>query len=46
MATIKIKQDKFSELRQAMRIAPENSTKGLNYDGKDDDIGDIETRVR
>ena len=46
MATMKIKQDKFSELRQAMRIAPENSTKGLNYDGTDDDIADIETRVR
>jgi hypothetical protein len=46
MATMKIKQDKFSELRQAMRIAPENSTKGLNDDGTDDNIGDIETRVR
>ena len=46
MATMKIKQDKFSQLRQAMRIAPEKSTKGLNYDGTDDDIGDIETRVR
>ena len=45
MATMKIKQNKFSQLRQAMRIAPENSTKGLNDDGTDDNIGDIETRV-
>ncbi len=43
---MKIKQDKFSQLCQAMRIAPEKSTKGLNYDGADDDIGEIETRVR
>lgn len=46
MATMKTKLDKFSQLRQAMRIAPENSKQGLNFDGTDDDIGDIETRVR
>jgi hypothetical protein len=46
MATMKTKLEKFSQLRQAMRIAPENSKQGLNFDGTDDDIGDIETRVR
>jgi hypothetical protein len=46
MATMKTKLNKFSQLRRAMRIAPENSNRGLNFDGTDDDIGDIETRVR
>jgi len=46
MAAMKTKLDVFSQLRQAMRIAPENSNQGLNCDGTDDDIGDIETRVR
>ena len=46
LAAIEPKMQVFDELRDAMRIAPESGSEGLNCDGGDGDIRTIESNVR
>ena len=46
LAQMEPKVQTFDQLRQAMRVAPESGSQGLNGDGMDADIETIEANVR